>query len=135
MDELKGNAVVGQSGGPTAAINATLAGVIRGAFSENSPISKLYGMKNGIEGFIKEDFVDLSSFFDNERKLKLLEDTPSSFLGSCRLKLPKLSDDTQVYKKILSLFEKYNVRYFYYICGNDSMDTVMKLNGYAKKCG
>ena len=135
MAILKGNAVVGQSGGPTAAINATLAGVIRGAASENSPIDKLYGMRNGIEGFLKEDFFDLSSFFGNEKKLKLLENTPSSFLGSCRVKLPEPSKYAEVYEKIFSIFEKYNVKYFYYIGGNDSMDTVMKLDGYAKKIG
>ena len=135
MAILKGNAVVGQSGGPTAAINATLSGVIRGVSSENSLIGKLYGMKNGIEGFMKEDFSDLSSFFDNEKKLKSLEETPSSFLGSCRMKLPKLSDDDRIYVKIFSIFEKYDIKYFYYIGGNDSMDTVMKLDGYAKKIG
>ncbi len=135
MALLKGNAVVGQSGGPTAAINATLSGVIRGVSSENSLIGKLYGMKNGIEGFMKEDFSDLSSFFDNEKKLKSLEETPSSFLGSCRMKLPKLSDDDRIYVKVFSIFEKYDIKYFYYIGGNDSMDTVMKLDGYAKKIG
>ena len=135
MAILKGNAVVGQSGGPTAAINATLAGVIRGAASENSPIDKLYGMRNGIEGFLKEDFFDLSSFFGNEKKLKLLENTPSSFLGSCRVKLPEASKDAEAYEKIFSIFEKYNVKYFYYIGGNDSMDTVMKLDAYFKETG
>ena len=89
--KLSGNAVVGQSGGPTAAINATLAGVIRGV-KENlhgGAIETLYGMRNGVEGLLREDLIDLTSFFDCEEKLDLLEHTPAAALGSCRKKLPK----------------------------------------------
>ncbi|MBQ8546084.1 MAG: 6-phosphofructokinase [Clostridia bacterium] len=130
MAILKGNAIVGQSGGPTSAINATLSGVIRGAsFSEN--ISKLYGMKNGIEGFLGDEIIDLSYLFDDEDKLSLLESTPASALGSCRKKLPNLDTPSDVYSKIFDLFKKYDIRYFFYIGGNDSMDTVYKLSEYS----
>ena len=93
---LIGNAIVGQSGGPTSAINATLSGVIRGA-SKSDKIAKLYGMKNGIEGFLKEELVDLTYLYDNEEKLSLLETTPASALGSCRIKLPNLDTGSHVF--------------------------------------
>ena len=133
MSVLYGNAVVGQSGGPTAAINATLAGVIRGAIEahEAGVIKTLYGMKNGIEGFLKEDFVDLFGFFDTEEKIHTLECTPSAALGSCRRKLKDHIKDADTFAEILRIFKKYDVRYFFYIGGNDSMDTVLKLSNYA----
>ncbi|MBP3495601.1 MAG: 6-phosphofructokinase [Clostridia bacterium] len=127
---LKGNAIVGQSGGPTSAINATLSGVIRGCH-KSEEISKLYGMENGIEGFLNEDIIDLSYLFGDEDKLALLELTPSSALGSCRRKLPPLENKNEIYDKIFTLFKKYDIRYFFYIGGNDSMDTVLKLSKYA----
>ncbi len=127
---LKGNAIVGQSGGPTSAINATLSGVIRGCH-KSEEISKLYGMGNGIEGFLNEDIIDLSYLFGDEDKLALLELTPSSALGSCRRKLPPLENKNEIYDKIFTLFKKYDIRYFFYIGGNDSMDTVLKLSKYA----
>lgn len=127
---LKGNAIVGQSGGPTSAINATLSGVIRGCH-KSEEISKLYGMGNGIEGFLNEDIIDLSYLFGDEDKLTLLELTPSSALGSCRRKLPPLENKNEIYDKIFTLFKKYDIRYFFYIGGNDSMDTVLKLSKYA----
>ena len=137
MNKLYGNAVVGQSGGPTSAINATLAGVIRGAIDAHNDgvIEKLYGMRNGIEGFLKENLVDLFSVFDSDEKLKLLENTPAAALGSCRKRLKKYSDDKETYDKLLELFKKYNIRYFFYIGGNDSMDTVLKLSEYAEANG
>ena len=133
MSILKGNAVVGQSGGPTAASNATLAGVVRGAIKahEEGVISTLYGMKNGIEGFLKENLVDLTAFFDSEEKITLLEHTPAAALGSCRRRLKSHEDDAETYAKILEIFKKYDIRYFFYIGGNDSMDTVLKLSRYA----
>ena len=133
MSILKGNAVVGQSGGPTAAINATLAGVVRGAIKahEEGVIGTLYGMKNGIEGFLKENLVDLTAFFDSEEKITLLEHTPAAALGSCRRRLKSHEDDAETYAKILEIFKKYDIRYFFYIGGNDSMDTVLKLSRYA----
>ncbi len=118
------NAIVGQSGGPTAAINATLAGVIKGALENKNCIKTLYGMTNGIKGFLNENIVDLSQIFADNDNLKILCQTPSSYLGSCRF---KLTDDDEI-KKVFSLFEKYNIGYFFYIGGNDSMDTVMKLS-------
>lgn len=136
IKKLTGNAVVGQSGGPTSAINATLAGVIRGAL-ENDCIKKLYGMRNGIEGFLVEKIIDLSSEFADTDKLDMLEHTPAAALGSCRRKLPdpasEKAEDVAIYEKIFEIFEKYDVKYFFYIGGNDSMDTVKKLFEYAEK--
>jgi len=119
------NAVAGQSGGPTAAINATLAGVIRGAV-RSGRIDKIYGMHNGIEGLLNENIAEL-----NNIELSLLENTPAAALGSCRLKLPAPEEGEETYKKIFSILEEYNIKYFFYIGGNDSMDTVRKLSVYA----
>ncbi|MBQ7364018.1 MAG: 6-phosphofructokinase [Clostridia bacterium] len=135
MKKLIGNAVVGQSGGPTAAINATLAGVIRGV-KENvgdGAIHTLYGMRNGVQGLLEERLIDLTAFFDSEEKIKALEHTPAAALGSCRKKLPKLGEDEAVYAKLLSLFKQNDIRSFFYIGGNDSMDTVAKLSAYTKE--
>ena len=130
---LKGNAVVGQSGGPTAAINATLSGVIKGALEakEQGTITTLYGMRNGIEGFLKENLVDLFDVFKNTDDLKTLDATPAAALGSCRRKLKSHEEDAETYAKILEILKKYDIRYFFYIGGNDSMDTVLKLSRYA----
>lgn len=128
---LKGNAVVGQSGGPTAAINATLSGVIRGA-KEQKGIQTLFGMKNGIEGFLNEQLVDLTQLVCTEEDHKLLECTPAAALGSCRKKLPAGPSDP-IYDQIFALIQKYDIRYFFYIGGNDSMDTVNKLSICAQK--
>ncbi len=125
------NLIVGQSGGPTTAINSSLAGVIRKAL-ESDKIDKVYGMLNGIEGFMNENIVSLEKFND-ENKLRLLRQTPSSYLGSCRKKLPE--NDDEFYNNLFSLFKKYNIGYFLYIGGNDSMDTVKKVSQYAKKIG
>lgn len=127
-----GNAVVGQSGGPTAAINASLAGVISSLLN-CCRVNTVYGMKNGIEGFISEDLIDLTEVFsgsDREDKLRLLSHTPASALGSCRKKLPTCSSDPAFYDGLISLFKKYDIRYFFYIGGNDSMDTVAKITEY-----
>ena len=131
---LKGNAVVGQSGGPTSAINATLAGVILGCAdaNKNGVIGTLYGMRNGIEGFLDERLVDLSErYFDGEW-IDDLANTPAAALGSCRRKLKSHTDDKATYERMLEIFKKYDIRYFFYIGGNDSMDTVLKLSEYAK---
>ena len=135
MTKLIGNAVVGQSGGPTAAINATLAGVIRGVKEDvaNGAIKTLYGMRNGVQGLLEERLVDLNAFFDCEEKIDMLEHTPAAALGSCRKKLPKLGEDDAVFEKLLAIFKKYDIRYFFYIGGNDSMDTVAKLSAYTKE--
>ena len=130
MNILKGNAVVGQSGGPTAAINATLSGVIKGAIASEA-INTLYGMRNGIEGFLEENLINLSEIFADEEKLRILEQTPSAALGSCRKKMKGPKDDPETYARLLEIFKKYDIRYFFYIGGNDSMDTVSKLSQYA----
>lgn len=134
MRKLIGNAIVGQSGGPTAAINATLAGIIRGVKEDrhNGTIKILYGMRNGVEGLLDEHLVDLGKIFDTDDKIKMLENTPATVLGSCRKKLPKLGENDAVYEKLLTIFKKYDIRYFFYIGGNDSMDTVAKLSEYTK---
>ena len=133
---LIGNAVVGQSGGPTAAINATLAGVIRGAL-EAECIGKVYGMRNGIEGFMEKRVISLDGIFEDENKLKLLEQTPAAALGSCRRKLPDPESDdakdVEFYNKLFSVIDELDIKYFFYIGGNDSMDTVKKMSIYAKK--
>lgn len=127
------NAIVGQSGGPTAAINATLSGVIRGVLNKQDKINVLYGMRNGIEGLLRENIVDLNKIFKSEKELLLLENTPAAALGSCRLKLNSADTDEKVYIEIFNIFKKYNIRYFFYIGGNDSMDTAEKINAYAEK--
>ena len=135
---LRGNAVVGQSGGPTAAINATLSGVIRGCLSlmgEDGCIDALFGMRNGIEGFMAKRVVCLSDLFADEEALRVLEQTPAAALGSCRKKLPdpEKEESREFYENIFKIFEEMNIRFFFYIGGNDSMDTVMKLSAYAQK--
>ena len=135
---LRGNAVVGQSGGPTAAINATLAGVIKGAL-ESEYLGTLYGMRNGIEGLMGERLVDLSALFSGENEQEALVHTPAAALGSCRKKLPPpdsdKEEDVAVYERVFEVLEKYSIRCFFYIGGNDSMDTVAKLSKYAARKG
>ncbi len=126
---LIGNAIVGQSGGPTAAINATLAGVIKGAF-ESEAINTVYGALNGVEGILKGTICNLSEIIKGEDDLELLSHTPAAALGSCRLKLPKMDEKPEVYEQIIDFFKKHDIRYFFYIGGNDSMDTVAKLSAY-----
>ncbi len=134
MSKLIGNAVVGQSGGPTAAINATLAGVINGALAAKADgiIEHLYGMRNGIEGFLREDFIDLTERFVGGRDVDALAATPAAALGSCRKKLGTPESDPELYERVFEILKKHNIRYFFYIGGNDSMDTVYKLAEYAK---
>lgn len=137
MEKLYGNAVVGQSGGPTAAINATLSGVIRGALAaaEKGVIGKVYGMRNGIEGLCEERLVDLGKIFSSEQHFTDLEHTPAAALGSCRKKLPDPKENTLSFEYIVDIFKKYDIRYFFYIGGNDSMDTVQKLSEYTQSVG
>ena len=131
---LRANEIVGQSGGPTSAINATLSGVIKACLGNKERINTLYGVKNGIEGLLKDDIIELSGMFCDRNKLKRLEATPSSALGSCRMRLPESFNDI-VYRRIFDIFKKYGIGYFFYIGGNDSMDTVSKLDKYARTCG
>jgi len=131
-----GNAVVGQSGGPTAAINATLAGVLRGVHTYGAgKIEKIFGMRYGVEGLLRGDLIDLSEVAASEEQLFALAHTPAAGLGSCRRKLPKLGEDDAVYETLLDVFRQNNIRYFFYIGGNDSMDAVAKLSAYVGKVG
>jgi len=125
-----GNFAVAQSGGPTAAINATLCGVIECAFSCGKNI---YGSRNGIFGAVNDNFVHLNPIFADMNNIQLLKNTPSAYLGSCRYKLPDPEGNSEVYETIFSNFEKYDIKMFIYIGGNDSMDTVRKLSDYSIK--
>ena len=132
MIKYGNNAVVGQSGGPTAAINASLCGVIS-ACLQSSAISTLYGMANGIDGFLNEKLYDLSSIFgENTAEIERLKLTPGAALSSCRFKLPSEDADPEFYKNLFELLKKYEIGYFFYIGGNDSMDTVAKLTAYLR---
>ena len=131
MSKFVKNAIIGQSGGPTAAINATAAGVLYGIYENRDFIPKVYGMRNGIEGFLNEKLIDLSAL--SEKEIEKLIRTPGSALGSCRRKLPDVKKEPETYQKIFEIFEKYDIGYFFYIGGNDSMDTVAKLSAYAKE--
>lgn len=128
------NALVGQSGGPTAAINASLSGVIAEWLEKQS--GTLYGMANGITGILDERLYNLTEIFREKRgDIELLKLTPAAALGSCRKKLPSYEKDAEFYTELFGLFEKYEIGYFFYIGGNDSMDTVDKLSAYANVNG
>ena len=123
---MKGNVLVGQSGGPTTVINASLAGVLSAAFNSEQ-IDTVYGMINGIQGLMDEHLLNLTQEFKgNEKKLEQLRITPSMYLGSCRYKLKNPDEDPSDLERVFQLIKKYNIRYFLYIGGNDSMDTVDK---------
>lgn len=126
---IQGNVMVGQSGGPTSVINASLVGVFKAA--RDAGVQKVYGMRNGIEGLLQEGYVDLGEHIANDLDIELLKRTPSSFLGSCRFKLPDMRQDESVYQKLFQILDKLDVKYVIYIGGNDSMDTIMKLSAYA----
>ena len=124
--------IVAQSGGPTVAINSSLAGVVNAARKNNL---KCYGAVNGILGILNENYVHMTESFPTEESLDILKNTPAMFLGSCRHKLPKYTEDDSSYIKIFDEFKKKNVKAFFYIGGNDSMDTVLKLSEYARSIG
>lgn len=126
---MKGNVIVGQSGGPTAAINSSLAGVYRTAKDRGA--KKVYGMLHGIQGLMEEKYIDLSEHITNELDAELLKRTPAAYLGSCRYKLPEIHEDMEVYEKIFQILDKLDIEAFIYIGGNDSMDTIKKLSDYA----
>lgn len=127
------NLIVGQSGGPTAVINSSLYGVVSEGRRHPDAIEHIYGMINGIEGFLKETILDFAEVLPGE-KLDGLKSTPGAYLGSCRYKLPESLEDP-VYPKLFKKFEEMNIGWFFYIGGNDSMDTVSKLSRYAEKIG
>ena len=126
---MKGNVIVGQSGGPTAAINSSLAGVYRTAKDRGA--KRVYGMLHGIQGLMQEKYIDLSDHIKTELDIELLKRTPAAFLGSCRYKLPEIHEDRDVYDKIFAILNKLEIEAFIYIGGNDSMDTIKKLSDYA----
>jgi len=129
------NVIVAQSGGPTVAINASLSGVVRQAM-ESGLYDTVYGSVNGILGILNEEYINLSTLAnEDDTFLQRLETTPAMFLGSCRHKLPHYLDDNSSYVYIFNQFEKLNIGAFFYIGGNDSMDTVLKLSEYAKTIG
>ena len=130
---MKKNVIVGQSGGPTAVINASLYGVVYEALNREDVCGTVYGMINGIEGFLNDQLMDMEPL-ERSGELELIRTTPGSYLGSCRYKLPEDLGD-EVYPKLFEKFEKYGIGYFFYIGGNDSMDTVSKLSRYAEKTG
>ena len=126
---MKRNVIVGQSGGPTAAINSSLAGVYRTAIDRGA--NKVYGMLHGVQGLLEEKYLDLSDHIKTELDVELLKRTPAAFLGSCRYKLPGIHEDKTVYEKIFAILDKLDIEAFIYIGGNDSMDTIKKLSDYA----
>lgn len=128
----KKNLIVGQSGGPTAVINSSLYGVVSEGIKQEE-IGHVYGMINGIEGFLKGTILDFEEALPGE-KLKYLTYTPGAYLGSCRYKLPESLEDP-VYPELFRKFEEMNIGWFFYIGGNDSMDTVSKLSRYAAMIG
>ncbi|MBO7730807.1 MAG: 6-phosphofructokinase [Lachnospiraceae bacterium] len=131
-EKLIGSAIFGQSGGPTSVINSSAYGVIRTAL-DSDEITNVYGAENGIIGVLNDRLFDMSK--EDADELLLLVNTPSSELGSCRYKIADPDEDDTDYKKILKVFKKYNVRYFFYNGGNDSMDTCNKIYRYMKKVG
>ena len=129
MVSMKGNVIVGQSGGPTAVINSSLAGVYKTAKDRGA--RKVYGMLHGIQGLLEEKYVDLSEHIKSDLDIDLLKRTPSAYLGSCRYKLPEIKGNTDFYDRIFEILDKLEIEYFFFIGGNDSMDTIKKLSDYA----
>jgi 6-phosphofructokinase 1 len=129
------NVLIAQSGGPTAAINASLAGVMQAAF-ESEEIDRVYGGCNGVQGILEGRIIELNDQFEgNVHNMERLKCTPAMFLGSCRYKMKSFDEDETDYEKILAVLDKYHIGAFFYIGGNDSMDTVDKLSKYVQKNG
>lgn len=127
MAKLKGACIIGQSGGPTSVINASAYGAIKAA-QDSEEITKVYGALNGIVGVLTDNLIDMDQ--EDPDELALMKYTPSSALGSCRYKLKDADEDDTDYRRILEIFTKYNVRYFFYNGGNDSMDTCNKISKF-----
>ena len=132
MNKLKGAAIIGQSGGPTSVINASAAGVFLEALKQEN-ITRVYGACHGIRGILNEEFYDINQ--EDIKELELLKTTPSSSIGSVRYKLKNLAEDDSEYRRLLEVFKKYNIRYFFYNGGNDSMDTCNKVSKFFKDSG
>ncbi len=133
MKNLVGAMIFGQSGGPSSVINSSAAGVFIEALKHPDRITAVYGAAHGIKGILDEDFYDIGK--EDIKELELLKNTPSSALGSVRYKLKPVEVDETDYKRILEVFKKYNIRYFFYNGGNDSMDTCNKVSKYLQKAG
>lgn len=130
MEKLKGNLLYGQSGGPTSVINASAYGVIKEALENNDVIDDVLVMRHGIQGALNEDFYYIKE--QDELDIELLKHTPGSAFGSVRYKIANFKEDETDYVRLLFLFQKYNIRYFFYNGGNDSMDTCLKISDYMK---
>lgn len=128
-----GNVVIGQSGGPTAVINASVAGAYKAG--KKLGAGKVFGMVNGIQGFLENRLLDLDAYLSEEEGIELLKRTPAAFLGTCRYKLPKPEGNEAVYEQIFAVMEQYDIQTMLYIGGNDSMDTVKMLSDYAAAHG
>lgn len=127
------NIIVGQSGGPTAVINGSLYGVVAEGLKHPDRIGRVYGMINGIEGFLQGHMMDIGAL-DQTNELEMVRTTPGAYLGSCRYKLPESLEDA-VYPQLFQKFKEHGIGYFFYIGGNDSMDTVSKLSRYTQTIG
>ncbi|MBO5327712.1 MAG: 6-phosphofructokinase [Clostridia bacterium] len=125
------NVIVGQSGGPTSVINSSLLGVYKTA--KDKGVNAVYGMVHGIKGLLDGNIINLSTQIKNDLDMDLLKRTPSSFLGSCRYKLPEIIGNEKTYEKIFFILNEYEISAFFYIGGNDSMDTIKKLSDYGEK--
>lgn len=132
MNPLKGACIIGQSGGPTAVINASALGAIQSAL-QSEQVTRVLGAANGIEGVLKERLFDMAR--EDPGELELLKYTPASALGSCRYKMAAPSVDDTDYRRLLEIFRKYDVRYFFYNGGNDSMDTCNKISKFMQQSG
>ena len=132
MSELRGACIIGQSGGPTSVINASAQGAIQAALKADC-ITRVLGAAHGIKGVLEDKLYDMGQ--ESPEELELLQNTPSSALGSCRYKLADPDQDDTDYQRILEIFQKYDVRYFFYNGGNDSMDTCNKISKYMQKVG
>ncbi|MBR3404592.1 MAG: 6-phosphofructokinase [Firmicutes bacterium] len=130
---MMANAIVGQSGGPTSVINSSLAGVFQAC--EMRGAEHVYGMLHGIQGLLDEKVCDLGQRLKTFMDIELLKRTPSSFLGSCRYKLPDPNEDEATYEKLFAILKKLDIEWFFYIGGNDSMDTINKLSQYGERIG
>lgn len=127
------NMIIGQSGGPSPAINASLAGAVQRAMAATPQIGVVYGALNGLEGLLQRKIVSLSDQMTSASDFELLMHTPAMALGSCRYKLPK--DPNETYRQVLDIFKEYDIGYFFYCGGNDSMDTIANLSAYFRSQG
>ena len=132
MSNVKGNAIVAQSGGPTAVINSSACGVIQQALKSDL-ITGVYGAYNGILGVLQEEIFDIGA--ESAGTIELMKTTPSAAIGSCRYKLKKLEEDRTDFERVLEVFKAHNIRYFFYAGGNDSMDTAAKIKKLSEELG